>query len=49
MKAVDLDDGNNGEIAYSFYDADNSGIIELFEINADNGAISLISTMSTWG
>ncbi|XP_077287800.1 fat-like cadherin-related tumor suppressor homolog [Arctopsyche grandis] len=48
VKALDLDDGANGEIQYSIYANENTIVSDLFGVDAVTGAISLIDDSAPW-
>ncbi|XP_064209167.1 protocadherin alpha-8-like isoform X13 [Anguilla rostrata] len=45
LNATDLDEGANGEIAFSFSNHGNINVLELFEINPDSGDITVKDTL----
>ncbi|XP_068085238.1 fat-like cadherin-related tumor suppressor homolog [Anabrus simplex] len=48
VKAVDIDDDLAGEVEYSLYENEASGVKELFNINKHTGTISLLKSAVPW-
>lgn len=49
LRALDEDDNQNAAIIYSLYDAQNSGVHELFKIDASSGVLALRKSAKKWG
>ncbi|XP_068083906.1 fat-like cadherin-related tumor suppressor homolog [Anabrus simplex] len=48
VKAVDIDEDMAGEVEYSLYETQSSGVKELFNINRYTGVISLLKSAVPW-
>lgn len=49
VKAHDCDENSNGQIEYSIYENQNSGVLELFAINPATGGIFVLKNSAAWG
>ena len=49
VEATDRDIGLNSDLSYSIYPGDNSGVTNIFTMNADTGVISLKKSVQNQG